>query len=98
LCNTFGIPAGIAGILFDDIIESFFDSQILLVGFMLLLTAVLLFLADRAKKTERICHGYRDNKRRTFEGRIGRDIVLLEKRHGILCSVTRIKDRYEKCS
>jgi len=45
------IPAAIVGILFDDIIESFFNGKILLVGSMLLLTGALLFLADKAKNT-----------------------------------------------
>ena len=47
------IPAALVGIFLDDIIESFFESQILLVGFMLLITGLILFLADRAKKTEK---------------------------------------------
>ena len=47
------IQAGLVGILFKDEIESLFNSQILLVGFMLLLTGALLFLADRAKTTEK---------------------------------------------
>ncbi len=46
------IPAGIVGVLWDDMIESFFDGQVLLVGFMLIITGGLLFLADRAKKTD----------------------------------------------
>lgn len=46
------IPAAIVGVMWDDLIEGFFDGQILLVGFMLLLTGGLLFLADRAKKTD----------------------------------------------
>ncbi len=45
------VPAAIVGILFDDIIESFFNGKILLVGSMLLLTGALLFLADKAKNT-----------------------------------------------
>lgn len=47
------IPAALVGILFDDVIEGFFDGQIVLVGFMLIITGLLLFLADRAKKTEK---------------------------------------------
>ena len=46
------IPAAVVGVLFDDIIEAFFSGQLVLVGSMLLVTAVLLVLADRAKKTE----------------------------------------------
>jgi len=45
------IPAAIVGVLFDDLIESFFNGKILLVGSMLLLTGALLFLADKAKNT-----------------------------------------------
>lgn len=45
------IPAAIIGVLFDDEIDAFFSGQVLLVGLMLLVTGVLLFLADRAKNT-----------------------------------------------
>jgi len=45
------IPAALVGVLFNDEIESFFGGQIMLVGFMLLLTGALLFLADKAKNT-----------------------------------------------
>lgn len=47
------IPAVIVGLLFEDTLEMIFDKQILLVGFMLLLTGGLLLLADRAKTTEK---------------------------------------------
>jgi undecaprenyl-diphosphatase len=47
------VPAAIVGVLYDDLIESFFNGQILLVGAMLILTGVLLFLADRAKNTNK---------------------------------------------
>lgn len=47
------LPAAFVGVVFADELEALFDSQILLVGFMLLLTAGLLFLADRAKTTEK---------------------------------------------
>ncbi|MDR9399165.1 MAG: undecaprenyl-diphosphate phosphatase [Salibacter sp.] len=47
------IPAAIIGVLFDDAIEALFAGQILLVGAMLGITGLLLFLADRAKKTEK---------------------------------------------
>ncbi|MDG1689515.1 MAG: undecaprenyl-diphosphate phosphatase [Flavobacteriales bacterium] len=43
------IPAAVIGVFFNDIIESLFDGQLLLVGLMLIITGVLLFLADRAK-------------------------------------------------
>lgn len=47
------IPAAIVGVFFDDLIETFFNGQVVLVGFMLIVTGLLLFLADRAKKTTR---------------------------------------------
>ena len=47
------IPAALVGVFLDDIIEGFFEKQILLVGFMLFITGLILFLADRAKKTEK---------------------------------------------
>ncbi len=45
------IPAVIIGLLFEKQLEAFFGGRILLVGCMLLVTAVLLLLADRAKNT-----------------------------------------------
>lgn len=47
------IPAAFVGVFLDDIIEAFFDKQILLVGLMLLVTGGILFLADRAKQTNK---------------------------------------------
>ncbi len=47
------IPAAVVGILFDEQMEALFDRQILLVGLMLVLTGALLFLADRAKNTNK---------------------------------------------
>lgn len=47
------IPAALVGVLFEDFIDSLFSGQILLVGFMLILTGLLLFLADRAKSTDK---------------------------------------------
>ena len=47
------VPAGFIGILFQDQIEILFQGQVLLVGGMLVITGLLLFLADRAKKTDR---------------------------------------------
>ena len=47
------IPAVIVGILFEKELEAFFGGQILLVGCMLLVTALLLLLADKAKKTDK---------------------------------------------
>ena len=47
------IPAAIVGLFFEEEIEALFGGQILLVGSMLLLTGLLLFLADKAKKTDK---------------------------------------------
>lgn len=43
------IPAAIIGVLYDDIIESLFSGQVLLVGSMLLVTGALLLFANNAK-------------------------------------------------
>ncbi len=43
------IPAAIVGVLFDDILETLFNQQVLLVGCMLLITGVLLIFANNAK-------------------------------------------------
>lgn len=45
------VPAVIIGLAFSDQLESFFNGDILFVGFMLIITALLLWLADRAKKS-----------------------------------------------
>jgi undecaprenyl-diphosphatase len=45
------IPAAIVGILYDDLIETFFSGKILLVGIFLILTGLILFVADKAKAT-----------------------------------------------
>ena len=47
------IPAAFVGVFFDDILGQLFDGQILFVGFMLLITGGILFLADRAKNTNK---------------------------------------------
>lgn len=47
------IPAVIVGLLFEEQLEAFFGGKILLVGIMLLVTAVLLLLADKAKNTNK---------------------------------------------
>ncbi len=47
------VPAAIVGVYFNDQLDALFDRQILLVGFMLLITAVLLFFADKAKTTDK---------------------------------------------
>ena len=45
------IPAALVGIFFNDIIETLFDGKLFLVGFMLIITGILLFFADKAKPT-----------------------------------------------
>ena len=45
------LPAVIVGVLFEEELEALFGGSIVLVGFMLLITGLLLFLADRAKDT-----------------------------------------------
>ena len=47
------IPAVIVGLFFEDFIASLFDKNLLLVGFMLLITAFLLFQADRIGKNNK---------------------------------------------
>jgi undecaprenyl-diphosphatase len=47
------LPAVIIGLLFEKELESFFEGKILLVGCMLLITAVLLLLTDKAKNTKK---------------------------------------------
>ena len=45
------IPATLVGLLFENEIELLFSGEILLVGCMLIVTGLLLFLADKAKNT-----------------------------------------------
>ncbi|WP_242092077.1 undecaprenyl-diphosphate phosphatase [Aestuariivivens sediminicola] len=45
------IPAVVIGVYFETELEQLFGGQILLVGFMLIVTALLLFLADKSKNT-----------------------------------------------
>lgn len=45
------IPAVCIGLFFEEELEQFFGGSIMFVGFMLLITGALLFLADRAKNT-----------------------------------------------
>jgi undecaprenyl-diphosphatase len=44
------LPVAVVGILWEDKIEELFDKQVLLVGFMLLVTGVLLFMTTKAKE------------------------------------------------
>ncbi|MAP53662.1 undecaprenyl-diphosphate phosphatase [Altibacter sp.] len=45
------IPAVVIGMLFEEELEAFFGGNIAFVGAMLIVTAILLWLADRAKNT-----------------------------------------------
>ncbi|WP_420603879.1 undecaprenyl-diphosphate phosphatase [Flagellimonas sp.] len=47
------IPAALVGFFLEDFLEVFFDGAIIIVGIMLLITAVLLYLADLAKTTDK---------------------------------------------
>lgn len=47
------LPAVIVGLFFEEQLEALFNGNILLVGCMLIVTAVLLFLADKAKDTDK---------------------------------------------
>ncbi|MFK7971922.1 MAG: undecaprenyl-diphosphate phosphatase [Bacteroidia bacterium] len=47
------IPAAIVGLVFEKQIEQLFSGNLLLVGICLIVTGLLLFLADRAKTTEK---------------------------------------------
>ncbi|MDO5510936.1 MAG: undecaprenyl-diphosphate phosphatase [Weeksellaceae bacterium] len=47
------IPGALAGYFLEEWLETLFDGQILLVGCMLLITAVLLYFADQAKNTNK---------------------------------------------
>ena len=47
------IPAVIVGVFFEEQLEALFGGNILLVGCMLIVTAILLFLADKAKDTDK---------------------------------------------
>ena len=45
------LPAAIIGFTFESELSALFDGNIKLVGFMLIITALLLYLADKAKNT-----------------------------------------------
>lgn len=47
------LPAVIVGLFFEEQLEALFGGNILLVGCMLIITAALLYLADRAKDTSK---------------------------------------------
>jgi undecaprenyl-diphosphatase len=45
------IPAALVGVFFEEELETLFDGNLLLVGCMLIITAILLYFADKAKNT-----------------------------------------------
>ncbi|MEM6892613.1 MAG: undecaprenyl-diphosphate phosphatase [Bacteroidota bacterium] len=47
------IPAALVGLFLEDFLEVFFDGAIIIVGIMLVITAILLYLADMAKTTNK---------------------------------------------
>lgn len=47
------IPAALIGVLFSEEMELLFDKQITLVGIMLILTGILLMIADRSKNSDK---------------------------------------------
>ncbi len=47
------LPAVIVGLFFEEQLEQLFGGNIMLVGWMLIVTAILLFLADKAKNTDK---------------------------------------------
>ncbi|WP_282162048.1 undecaprenyl-diphosphate phosphatase [Ulvibacterium marinum] len=47
------LPATFVGLFFEEKLEAFFGGDIQFVGFMLLITAVLLYFADKAKDTNK---------------------------------------------
>ncbi|MFH6603398.1 undecaprenyl-diphosphate phosphatase [Maribacter algicola] len=47
------IPAVLVGLFFEEQLEAFFGGNIRFVGFMLIVTAILLFFADKAKDTDK---------------------------------------------
>lgn len=47
------IPAALVGIYFEEELEALFEGNLLLVGCMLIITALLLYFADKAKNTDK---------------------------------------------
>lgn len=47
------VPAALVGLFFEEQVEAFFGGDVRFVGLMLLITAVLLYFADRAKDTDK---------------------------------------------
>lgn len=46
------VPATLIGLFFEAELEQFFTGNIVLVGYMLIITALLLYLADKARNTD----------------------------------------------
>ncbi|MDZ4680954.1 MAG: undecaprenyl-diphosphate phosphatase [Saprospiraceae bacterium] len=46
------IPAALVGLFFEDAIEQLFGGRVFMVACMLLITGLLLFIADRARRTD----------------------------------------------
>lgn len=53
------VPAALVGVLFDEQLTALFDRRVVLVALMLFVTGLLLFLADRARATDKSV-GWRD--------------------------------------
>jgi len=47
------MPAALVGLLFEKQLEGFFGGNVAFVGYMLLITALLLYLADKARETQK---------------------------------------------
>ena len=47
------IPAALIGFFFEEQLEFFFGGNVALVGFMLIVTAILLYFADKARDTDK---------------------------------------------
>jgi len=47
------VPAAFVGVFFDEFLETLFEGNLVLVGSMLIITCVLLFMADKAKNTDK---------------------------------------------
>lgn len=52
------IPAAVVGLVFEEEIEQFFTGKVLLVGLMLIVTAILLLFADKAKNTNKSVNAF----------------------------------------
>lgn len=52
------IPAALVGLFFEEFIESMFSQNLLLVGIALMVTAILLIIADRSRHTTKPVNGW----------------------------------------